>query len=510
MWAEQNLRVPPDRSGKMKKILSLVFAVSLLLSASAVRADTGSLNNEMQALKDNGIIIGDPDGDFRPDDELTRAEFAAILCRAMGVEKIAKSPEMAGKGYFTDVSGSHWAAGHINTAADYGAINGFGDGTFRPETTVTNEQVVKMLVAAWGYAGEAEKLGEYPNGYMEVAAEYGVTDTVAFNYGVASKRWVAGAFVYGALTMPVHETAALEIPFDFDPIRDGAARPENTEYIDDPVSILKRITPESAKYERKVFEQQVQTDKFPFVLQGDIIAFQGENAGNAIGLSVSGGDSKEPVAEGFFEGNSFGLSGVPEGTWNLSVCITDGTVRDTYFTTLEKKGGSLSFVGEIFRYTTLNAQPAITEVRHEMKFTAMQGSGPNPFVLEIVPDDASAFALRVSCPVVFEEGVNFNLSMNTNDESLEPYCPPMHIEGESYDEGIHSAPIDVKNKIIVSNLEAEVKYHIQISVRDIYGDDIVLKGDIVFSELDGGYDYLFDGFLRTLRIDGFEIRDYEI
>ena len=86
--------------------------------------------------------------------------------------------------YFSDVASTHWAAGYIYTAAEYGAINGFGDGMFQPELSVTNEQAVKMLAAAWGCTDEAEKLGGCPNGYMEIAKRFGITDLVLFNYGM--------------------------------------------------------------------------------------------------------------------------------------------------------------------------------------------------------------------------------------------------------------------------------------------------------------------------------------
>jgi len=217
----------------MKKLLCAILAICFLFSTFALpaQAATDELYGEMYVLRDNGIIKGDPDGALRPESELTRAEFATILCRAAGIDKLAETADMADKGYFDDVPSSHWAAGYINAAVEYDAINGFGDGTFRPELTVTNEQVIKMLVAAWGYTEQAEALGGYPNGYMAIARRYGVTDAVMFNYGIASKRWVACAFVYGALSMPVAESSALEIPFDVEPMEDNEEQPENTTYI---------------------------------------------------------------------------------------------------------------------------------------------------------------------------------------------------------------------------------------------------------------------------------------
>ncbi len=496
----------------MKKIFCVVFIIALLSStiAATAQANPDDLYHEMYVLQDNGIIKGDPSGGLRPDDELTRAEFAAILCRAIGVDKIAETPEMAGKDYFGDVPSTHWAAGYINTAVEFKAINGFDDGTFRPALTITNEQAVKILVAAWGYTDEAKKLGGYPNGYMEVAKRYGVTDAVLFNYGIASKRWVACAFVYGALSMPADKSAAIDISFDIDPIKTQQARPENTGYVDDPVSILKRITPASAKYERTVFEQSMSADNIPFTLQGNTLIFNGQAGDRKIKLNVSDSVNKEPLADGFFKDNSYHLSDLAAGTWRCQLQITDGAVRDTYFSTLEREdSGRLRFSGDVYRYTTLNARPVITEVRQELSFTNTQSSEFNPFLFEPVTDDNKNPALRVSYPLVLEEGFRLDLSVNTDDASRELYALPMHIEGVQYQV---TAPIMGKNAlmkpVVISKLEVGVNYHIQVSVDNGYGDDVVLKGSMNFFENSGKLDYRFNGTVRTLSIDGYEIKDY--
>ena len=150
----------------------------------------------MSILNENGIIVGYPDGNLHEDDEITRAEFAAVLCRAMGYENETENDDLKQKNYFPDVTAEHWAAGYVNFAYENGAISGFPDGNFYPEEKVTNEQVIKMLIGEWGYSDEAEKNGGYPNGYMKVAKEHGVLDTIKFNYKNASKRWVASVFVY--------------------------------------------------------------------------------------------------------------------------------------------------------------------------------------------------------------------------------------------------------------------------------------------------------------------------
>lgn len=128
-------------------------------------------------LCDLGIITGDEKGNFNPDNTITRAETAAIICRLMGVEEDAKA--MTGSA-FSDVPASHWAVGYVAKTAELGIINGYGNGKFGPSDPVTYEQVVKMLVCASECGDWAEAEGGYPDGYLSVAAEIGITDGMSF------------------------------------------------------------------------------------------------------------------------------------------------------------------------------------------------------------------------------------------------------------------------------------------------------------------------------------------
>ena len=76
---------------------------------------------------------------------------------------------------FTDVPDDHWAAGWIYTAYVKGIINGCGDGTFRPDNPVTYEEGIKMIVCALGYEAKAQKMGGWPVGYLSLAAAERIT-----------------------------------------------------------------------------------------------------------------------------------------------------------------------------------------------------------------------------------------------------------------------------------------------------------------------------------------------
>ena len=132
--------------------------------------------NQISKLGDSGIMVGDPDGNLRLEDTITRAETVKVLCTATEIEtEDSKTDEK-----FSDVDTNHWAYDYINKAQNINIINGYGDSTFKPENTVTYNEFIKMLVCVTGYGDKAEEKGGYPNGYIAVAEEIGITEGIVF------------------------------------------------------------------------------------------------------------------------------------------------------------------------------------------------------------------------------------------------------------------------------------------------------------------------------------------
>lgn len=95
-----------------------------------------------EAVNDMGsrmIISGVGDNCFEPDRDITRAEFAAILVRSLGVKP------GTGDSQFLDVASTAWYAGSIGTAYEYGLISGYGNGKFGPNDKITREQAMTMI-----------------------------------------------------------------------------------------------------------------------------------------------------------------------------------------------------------------------------------------------------------------------------------------------------------------------------------------------------------------------------
>lgn len=93
------------------------------------------------------VIQGITDTTFEPNRGVTRAEFAAILVRGLGL----KSGEQVNS--FKDVNGSEWYADAVNTSSSYGLIDGYEDGTFRPETQITRQEAMALIKRATKLTG---------------------------------------------------------------------------------------------------------------------------------------------------------------------------------------------------------------------------------------------------------------------------------------------------------------------------------------------------------------------
>lgn len=105
----------------------------------------------IEALASRGIINGRSKKSFAPDANMTRAEFATIITRGLGlIEEDTK--------VFSDVSSDKWYAGYIGTANKYGIVNGVGEGKFNPEGTITRQEAATMVARAAALCGLDTKM----------------------------------------------------------------------------------------------------------------------------------------------------------------------------------------------------------------------------------------------------------------------------------------------------------------------------------------------------------------
>ena len=109
-------------------------------------------NNAISTLTNMGIISGEPDGSFRPNDPITRAEFTKI---AVGFFEEAGNYV---EGTFVDVPANAWYADFIDAAVDLGLIEGYPDGTIRPEATITRAEACTIVNRTLGRVPDKDHL----------------------------------------------------------------------------------------------------------------------------------------------------------------------------------------------------------------------------------------------------------------------------------------------------------------------------------------------------------------
>ena len=100
-------------------------------------AENSWYNNAVSTMCRAGVINGYPDGTFKPNAPITRAEFATIAVRFFQVQQ-------SDKNVFADTAG-HWAVKFINAAAENGLIAGYPDGTFKPNQLIKRCEAITVV-----------------------------------------------------------------------------------------------------------------------------------------------------------------------------------------------------------------------------------------------------------------------------------------------------------------------------------------------------------------------------
>ena len=151
-------------------IFCLMFS---LIPASAFAAGASDISGHwaqvtIQSWMDKGLIKGYPDGTFKPDQNLTRAEFMTLANRAFGYTAVVPIT-------YTDVKAGSWYAPEVAKAKGAGYISGYPDGTMKPENPITREEVATIIArlqhlnpdtnAADKYT-DAAKIGSWSKGQV--------------------------------------------------------------------------------------------------------------------------------------------------------------------------------------------------------------------------------------------------------------------------------------------------------------------------------------------------------
>lgn len=199
----------------MKKIIAFVISIcvvatTLVFPTIAYSADTES--GILGLLSELGIMSGDPDGNMRLDDYVSRAEFVKVAVAASQYKNsvatnLAISP-------FPDVTYRHWAAPYVRVGVTGGIVTGYPDGTFKPDDTVLYEEAITIMLKVLGY--ENSDFGAaWPAGQVGLADNLDMTDGVNSRSGEMINRRQVSRLVYNTLkTKPKNQASELISVFD--------------------------------------------------------------------------------------------------------------------------------------------------------------------------------------------------------------------------------------------------------------------------------------------------------
>ena len=103
---------------------------------------------DVELLASKLVIKGVSDHSFAPNSPITRAEFATLLVRALGLNE-----EVSTK--FSDVPANSWFTGTVGAAVKAGLIEGFDETSFKPNERISREQMAVMVTRAMEFAGQS-------------------------------------------------------------------------------------------------------------------------------------------------------------------------------------------------------------------------------------------------------------------------------------------------------------------------------------------------------------------
>lgn len=189
-----------------RKIITLVLTIALMLTSmtTVFAADTiypsdvinTPLITSVKFLIDKKVLSGYPDGTYKPNNPITRAEIAVAVAKM--TNRINNLDAMAAKNVFTDLGGYDWAKGHVNALVDAGIIKGKTTTTYAPGSNITNAELITILVRTnAGAASELETYGTWPNNYIQYVQLYNLLGDVSItDWNAAATRGDTAKLIY--------------------------------------------------------------------------------------------------------------------------------------------------------------------------------------------------------------------------------------------------------------------------------------------------------------------------
>ena len=211
----------------------------MVVGAGAAFSDQSKIKNTeaVDACTALNIIGGYPDGSFKPEGNITRAEVTKMICVALnGGKNPAVSTNTTPT--FSDVrnnANAAWAEGYIESCAAQGIVSGVGGGKFAPAGNVTGTQLAKMLLVALGYKADIEGFtgSAWATNVNIRATQKGLyKDLEKMDTNAAITRDNAAQMVWNALQ-------AKEVKYEYTLVSENGTLTSKTTLVDKDLTLLK-------------------------------------------------------------------------------------------------------------------------------------------------------------------------------------------------------------------------------------------------------------------------------
>ncbi|PWK07920.1 S-layer homology domain-containing protein [Tumebacillus permanentifrigoris] len=165
---------------------TLVLTTALVPSVASAATFTDLTSADLWAQaaivegQSAGLFAGDPSGQFRPLETISRQEMAKVFANVLSLNPLGSSPSA-----YSDVADADWAHGVIEALRAKGLMTGDGDGTFRPDSSITREEMAVLLVRAFGQAdvtgrgtnltvADRKQISSWAQDYVQAAIDLGL------------------------------------------------------------------------------------------------------------------------------------------------------------------------------------------------------------------------------------------------------------------------------------------------------------------------------------------------
>ena len=217
-----------DNKGNAKAEISIVLKDKKNNTANGTTDKNGMLI--LPGSKHKAYIMGYPDGSFRPDGDMSRAEAAAIFARLIADKK---NESVKGTPSFKDTPNNKWYSAFVGYLEKYNIISGYEDGTLRPDESITRAEFVTIAVRYYSLFNEVKSVSNTTK-YNDLLNNYWAIKNISY---ATSEKWLNG-YSDGSFRPDIVVTRAEVVTI----INRATGRNADTEFINKNLTVLNRFT----------------------------------------------------------------------------------------------------------------------------------------------------------------------------------------------------------------------------------------------------------------------------